>query len=241
MSFWTILNTLLLKPLQLVFEVIYMIAYRIIDNPGLAIIVLSLVMNFLVLPLYKRADAMQEEERDMEIKLRRGVSHIKKTFSGDERMMMLQTYYRQNNYKPTYVLRGAVSLFLEIPFFIAAYRFLSGLELLGGVSFGPISDLGKPDGMLIIAGTAFNILPVIMTAINLVSCVIFTKGSSLKQKIQLYAMAVFFLVFLYSSPSGLVYVRMREGSLSESASTTFQIFALNPSLPPWRELLPSFL
>lgn len=78
MSFWTILNTLLLKPLQLVFEVIYMIAYRIIDNPGLAIIVLSLVMNFLVLPLYKRADAMQEEERDMEIKLRRGVSHIKR-------------------------------------------------------------------------------------------------------------------------------------------------------------------
>ncbi len=205
MSFWTIINTLLFKPLQLVFEVIYMIAYRVIDNPGLAIIVLSLVMNFLVLPLYKRADAMQEEERDMEIKLRRGVSHIKKTFSGDERMMMLQTYYRQNNYKPTYVLRGAVSLFLEIPFFIAAYRFLSGLELLGGVSFGPIADLGKPDGMLVIAGRAFNILPVIMTAINLISCMIFTKGSSLKQKIQLYAMAVFFLVFLYSSPSGLVF------------------------------------
>lgn len=154
MSFWAILNTLLFKPLQLVFEVIYMIAYRVIDNPGLAIIVLSLVMNFLVLPLYKRADAMQEEERDMEIKLRKGVSHIKKTFSGDERMMMLQTYYRQNNYKPTYVLRGAVSLFLEIPFFIAAYRFLSGLELLRGVSFGPISDLGKSDGMLVIAGIA---------------------------------------------------------------------------------------
>lgn len=30
--------------------------------------------------------------------------------------MILQTYYRQNHYKPTYVLRSAVSLFLEIPF-----------------------------------------------------------------------------------------------------------------------------
>ena len=39
--------------------------------------------------------------------------------------MILQTYYRQNHYKPTYVLRSAVSLFLEIPFFIAAYAFLS--------------------------------------------------------------------------------------------------------------------
>ncbi len=205
MSFGAILDTLLFKPLQLLFEVIYMIADRMIDNPGLSIIVLSLVMNFLVLPLYKRADAMQEEERDIEMKLRDGVAHIKKTFSGDEKMMILQTYYRQNNYKPTYVLRGAVSLFLQIPFFIAAYRFLSGLSLLNGVSFGPIADLGKPDGMLVIAGLTINILPVIMTAVNLVSCVIFTKGGTLKSKIQLYAMALFFLVFLYTSPAGLVF------------------------------------
>lgn len=205
MSIGEILDTLLFKPLQLVFEMIYMIANRVIENPGLSIIVLSLVMNFLVLPLYKRADAMQEEERDMEIRLRDGVAHIKKTFKGDERMMMLQTYYRQNDYKPTYVLKGAVSLFLEIPFFIAAYRFLSELQLLEGVSFGPISDLASPDGLLAIGGVTINILPIIMTAVNMVSCVIFTKGSSMKQKIQLYGMAVFFLVFLYTSPSGLVF------------------------------------
>lgn len=205
MSFAGILNTLLLQPLKLLFEIIYMMANSIIDNPGLSIVVLSLVMNFLVLPLYKRADAMQEEEREMEMRLRKGVSHIKKTFRGEERMMMLQTYYRQNGYKPTYVLRGAISLFLEIPFFIAAYQFLSHLQLLNGVSFGPISDLGRPDAMLTVAGISVNILPVIMTSINLVSCVIFTKGSSLKSKIQLYAMALFFLVFLYASPSGLVF------------------------------------
>lgn len=205
MSIGAILDTLLFKPLQLVFEMIYMIANRVIENPGLSIIVLSLVMNFLVLPLYKRADAMQEEERDMEMRLRDGVAHIKKTFKGDERMMMLQTYYRQNDYKPTYVLKGAVSLFLEIPFFIAAYRFLSGLQLLEGVSFGAISDLASPDGLLVIGGVTINILPIIMTAVNMVSCVIFTKGSSMKQKIQLYGMAVFFLVFLYTSPSGLVF------------------------------------
>ena len=205
MSFGAILDALLFKPLQLLFEVIYMVADRMIDNPGLSIVVLSLVMNLLVLPLYKRADAMQEEERDMEMRLRDGVAHIKKTFSGDEKMMILQTYYRQNNYKPTYVLRGAISLFLEIPFFIAAYRFLSGLNLLNGVSFGPIADLGSPDGMLVIAGFTVNILPIIMTAVNLVSCVIFTKGGTLKSKIQLYAMALFFLVFLYTSPAGLVF------------------------------------
>lgn len=205
MSFLSILNSLLLKPLELAFEVIYMMANRIVGNPGLSIIVLSLAMNFLVLPLYKRADAMQEEERQMELKLHKGVTHIKKTFSGDEKMMILQTYYRQNNYKPTYMLRGAVSLLLEIPFFIAAYQFLSHLELLNGVSLGPIADLSRPDGLITIGGFTINVLPVIMTLINLISCIIFTKGSLLKTKIQLYGMAVFFLFFLYTSPSGLVF------------------------------------
>ncbi len=90
MSFLTIIDTILFRPLQLLFEIIYMVANRVIDNPGLSIVVLSLIMNFLVLPLYKRADAMQEEEREMEKRLHKGVSHIKKTFHGDERMMMLQ-------------------------------------------------------------------------------------------------------------------------------------------------------
>ena len=205
MTFFQILDSLLLQPLQLLFEVVYVNANRVIGNPGLSIIVLSLVMNFLVLPLYMRADALQEEERDMEARLHRGVTHIKKTFRGDEKMMILQTYYRQNHYKPTYVLRSAVSLFLEIPFFIAAYRFLSGLELIKGVSFGPIADLGAADGLIAIAGVHINLLPIIMTAVNLVSCIIFTKGATPKTKIQLYVMAVFFLFFLYESPAGLVF------------------------------------
>lgn len=205
MTFFEIIDSLLFKPLQLLFEVIYVFANKFIANPGLSIIVLSLVMNFLVLPLYKRADAMQEEERDTEARLHKGVSHIKKTFRGDEKMMILQTYYRQNNYKPTYVLRGAISLFLEIPFFISAYRFLSGLELIRGVSFGPIADLGAPDRLIAIGAFHINLLPIIMTAVNLVSCVIFTKGAAPKTKIQLYSMAVFFLFFLYTSPSGLVF------------------------------------
>ena len=205
MSFFSIIDTILFKPLQLLFEVIYTLANRVITNPGAAIIVLSLLMNLLVLPLYKRADALQEEEKNTEQRLRRGVQHIKKVFKGDEKMMILQTYYRQNHYKPTYVLRGAISLLLEIPFFIAAYRFLSNLQLLQGASFGPIHDLGAPDGLLHIFGLTVNLLPIIMTCVNLVSCVIFTKGSPLKTKLQLYAMALFFLVFLYDSPSGLVF------------------------------------
>ena len=205
MSFLSILEAIFIGPLKLIFEIIFEFANRFVNHPGVSIIFLSLVMNILVLPLYKRADAMQEAARDTEAKLSRGVQHIKKTFSGDERMMIMQTYYRQNNYKPTNALGGSVSLLLEVPFFMAAYQFLSHLEILNGVSLGPISDLSKPDNLIVIGSIAINLLPFLMTLVNVISSAIYLRGFPLKTKIQLYAMALFFLVFLYTSPSGLVF------------------------------------
>ena len=205
MTFLMILETIFIGPLKLIFEVIFDVAYRFIGHPGLAIIMLSLIMNILILPLYRRADAMQEEARDTEAKLHKGVQHIRKTFSGDERMMILQTYYRQNHYKPTSSLNGSVSLLLEIPFFIAAYQFLSHLEILQGTSLGPIADMGAPDGLLVLGGITINLLPILMTLINFISSALYLKGFPLKTKIQLYAMALFFLVFLYKSPACLVF------------------------------------
>jgi len=205
MNFGAILYTILISPPRLFFEFIFSVAIRFTNDEGLSIIVLSLVMNFLVLPLYKRADAMQAEERDTEAKLHDGVAHIKKVFSGDERMMILQEYYRQNHYKTMDAFKGSISLFLEIPFFIGAYQFLSQLRALQGVAFGPLANLGAQDGLLVIGGVTINLLPILMTAVNMVSCVIYTKGFPKKTKIQLYVMAIFFLFFLYSSPSGLVF------------------------------------
>ena len=199
------LYTIFIYPLELLFEVVFTIANRIIGHPGWSIIVLSLAVNFLVLPLYNRADAVQKEERELEDSLQAGIARIKKAFKGDERMMMLQAYYRENNYSPLYVLKGSVSLLLQIPFFMAAYNFLSHLPTLRGASFGIIDDLGSPDHMLVLAGISINVLPIIMTAVNFISGYIYTKGMPLKSKIQLYGMALIFLVLLYNSPSGLAF------------------------------------
>ena len=205
MSLGAILYRILIGPLELFFEIVFVIADRHVDNPAYAIIFLSLAMNFLVLPLYRRADAVQAEERDRENALAPWIKHIKKTFKGDERFMMLQAYYRENNYKPTDSLKGSISLLLEIPFFIAAYHFLSNLETLRGVGFGPIRDLGAPDALLTIGGVTLNLLPILMTLINVISAAIYMKGFPLKSKIQMYGIAAIFLVFLYNSPAGLVF------------------------------------
>ena len=199
------LYKLLIGPLELFFEVLFTLAYKLVADAGLSIIFLSLAMNFLVLPLYRRADALQMEERDRSAAMKHWVTHIKKTFKGDERFMMLQTYYRQVGYKQTDALKGSISLLLEIPFFIAAFHFLSNLELLRGVSFGPITDLGSPDALLVIGGVTLNALPILMTLINVISAAIYMKGFPISSKIQMYGIAAIFLVLLYNSPAGLVF------------------------------------
>ncbi len=204
MPFAKMLHTLLLGPLEMLFEVIYVEAFKIQDNAGLAIVVLSLVMNVLLLPLYRRTDAIQEEAIATEKKMRPYVDHIKKTFGGNERFMLLQTCYRQHHYKPTDAIKGLTPLLLEIPFFMAAYNFLSGLDSLNHAVFGPIGNLGAPDGLIVIGGIAINLLPILMTAINLISSAIYTKDAPMKTKVQLFGMAALFLILLYDSPAGLV-------------------------------------
>ena len=235
MSFLSFLYHLLITPLMLLFEVIYTIAYKLIGNAGFSIIVLSIAVNFLVLPLYRRADELQAEERDIQAKMAYRVKRIKQTFKGNEQFLMLQEYYRINNYKPIYALKSSASLLLQIPFFIAAYRLLSGMQGLQGMSFGFIKDLGKEDATFMIGSFAVNILPILMTLINVISGILYTKGHPVKEKIQVYGLALVFLVLLYHSPAGLVFYWLLNNvfsliknifyKLKEPKKILFRIFA----------------
>ena len=196
----------LFGPLELFFEVVYGVAFHIVDgNAGAAVIPLSLCLNFLLLPLYNRADAIQKAEREREQLMSPGVDHINRVFKGDERYMMLQAYYRVHSYKPVYALRSSLPLLLEIPFFVAAFHFLSNLADFHSTPFGPLANLAEPDGLLKLGGLSINLLPILMTAVNIVSSRIYAKDLSRKDKLQLYGMALIFLVLLYNSPSGLVF------------------------------------
>jgi YidC/Oxa1 family membrane protein insertase len=200
----TILYNILFKPIELLVMFTYMVMNKLFDNKGIAIIAVSLVIQTLVLPIYKRADAIQDEERARQKDMEHWVNHIKKTFKGDERYMMLSTYYREKGYKSWYALKSSASILLQIPFFTAAYHYLSNLPELSGVSFLFIKDLGAPDRTFTIGSFGINILPILMTAINIVSGIIYTRNLKLREKVQVYGLATVFLILLYNSPAGLV-------------------------------------
>ena len=204
MAFGMLLFDLMLEPIMLLFEAIYHSAVWITGDRVSALILVSIALNIMLLPLYHRADAVREENLIREKEMKPGLDHIRKVFRGDERFMMIQAYYRLCHYKPINSMRNTIPLLLQVPFFIAAYRVLSGISVYNGMSFGPIKDLGAPDGLLVIGGITINVLPIIMTAINLISGFIYNRRGSISDYIQISGLAIVFLILLYESPSCLV-------------------------------------
>jgi YidC/Oxa1 family membrane protein insertase len=205
MTLFDYLFIVLIEPLKLLFEVVFYYSYKFSGNVALSIVVISLVINLLVLPLYKYAEKLEKEQRKKKQSIKPWADRIKASFKGDERVMMLQAYYRENDYKVTSVFKESVSLFLQIPFFMAAYSFLSELKILQGVSLGPIADLASPDSLISIGAFSINALPILMTLINIVSSFIYSEKGNIRDKIKLVLIALIFLVLLYNSPAGLVF------------------------------------
>ena len=199
----SVLFTIIIFPLVQIIELAFLFAYRIFDNIGIAILGISVFISLCTLPLYFIAERYQRIEREKQNALAPKTKKIKAVFKGDERHMILAAYYRQNQYHPVYAMRSTFGLFVQIPFFIAAYSFLSHHPILQDETFLRIGDLSKPDGIIPFLG-GINLLPLLMTAVNCIAGSIYTKSLRLVDKIQVYGMSLLFLLLLYNSPAGLV-------------------------------------
>ncbi|MDR1222264.1 MAG: membrane protein insertase YidC [Tannerella sp.] len=196
--------TIIISPILQIIEFVFVFAERLFDNYGYSIFAVSLAISLLCLPIYAVAEKWQQVERDIQKKLKPKAAKIKAAFSGDERYMLMSAYYRQHHYHPVYALRGSFGLLFQIPFFIAAYTFLSHQDVLKGLPFLFIADLGSPDGLFALSPALhINILPVLMTLVNIISATVYTKDAPLRDNIQLYGMAALFLVLLYNAPAAL--------------------------------------
>ena len=187
-------------------EFVFFVANIIVDgNISMSIVLLSIGINMICLPMYNVAEQWQEKERAIQKKMKTKIVDIKAVFKGDERYLILSTYYRQNKYHPLYALRSMFALFIQIPFFIAAYKLLSDSPIMDKTSFLFFTDLGAPDKLLSLGNISINILPIIMTFVNIAASAVYTRGLMLKDKLMLYITALIFLLLLYNSPSGLVF------------------------------------
>lgn len=231
-------------PIQSLLSLAFGLYVSLTGNYGTSLILLSLTVTGLTAPLYYLAERWKLAEDEAKARMDRDVSSIKKNYTGQKRFYLIRNARRIHGYRTSMAIKASFGLFVQIPFFLAAYEFLSSFSGYRGVPFLLIPDLGKPDGIL----GGLNVLPLAMTTINLVSAAVYNRSRPLRESVPLVAMAAAFLALLYGKPAALLVYWTSNNVLSllknlffpakrldGSASATFVlndvINAIKPAIP----------
>ncbi|MDD4202066.1 MAG: membrane protein insertase YidC [Candidatus Omnitrophica bacterium] len=186
--------------------------FKIVHNWGVAIIVVTIIINAALLPLTKKSMSsmykMQELQPHME-RLRQ--LHKDNPQKLNKEMMEL---YKEYNVNP---FGGCLPMLLQFPIFIAFYQALMRSTELKNASFLWIKDLSGPDALFTfsqkipILGQSFNLLPIITLILMIVQQKVTTAGQknispemAQQQKMMALIFPLFFGVILYNFSSGLV-------------------------------------
>jgi YidC/Oxa1 family membrane protein insertase len=178
--------------------------YDLTTSYGWSIILLSLTVTIIMLPLFWIAEKLQNKERARKAKMQCALDEIKNVKNKQEKHYYTREIYRKNKYSSLYSLTGLLGLVIQIPFFLAAYWLLLEYTPLDGVSFGPIKDLFQPDGLISFEGFSINVLPFLMTIVNLYAGYLYTKNMNKSEQVQLILIAFVFLILLYNLSAALV-------------------------------------
>ena len=206
MILFDILYNITIYPIEFIIEIVFYLFNNVFKSGyATSLFFLSLIINFISLPLYNIAESWQAKERAIQEKMKPMIDNIKAVYKGDQRYLLIRTCQRINGYKTIYAFRGTLGLLIQIPFFLAAYNFIHNLSGLQLGSFLFIKDFSKPDGILNIGNISVNILPFIMTLFSLLAGLVYSKKLRFKESLPLYIVSLIFLVLLYNSPSGLVF------------------------------------
>ena len=190
----------ILSPFIYFIEQVFLLGYTISGNYGLSIVFLSLIVSLLLLPVFILIERAKKRDDIVKAKMKPLLDEIKRCYKGQERYYYIKTINRQHNYSSFRSLIPILSLLLQIPFFIAAYQFLESFEPMAGVSFLFIKNLSEPDALLGI----INILPIIMTVVNLLTAYYYTRNGNVAERKQMIVVAAIFLILLFNLPAGLV-------------------------------------
>jgi len=172
--------------------------YELTSSYGISLILLSLAVSACLAPFYYLTGILENKERAIKQRLEPFIQKINTIRDSKIRHSQLRELYKSFSYYPFYALRSLASLFIQIPMLFAAYGVLTK-NPLNGEQFLFISDLGKPDFLLF----GINLLPIIMTAINIASVLLSAKADTPERKQGIFIAMLFFFM-LYDQNSALL-------------------------------------
>jgi len=185
--------------------------HKWVRNWGLAIIMLTMLINMLTFPLTRKSFTSMHQMK----KVQPHMAKLKEIHKDNPQRLNkeMMELYKKYNVNP---FGGCLPMLLQIPIFIALYQGLIRSVELKGASFLWIKDLARPDAAklpftLPFIGNHINILPLLMVVMMIVQQKIsqgaagaMTDEQAQQQKMMMLMMPLVFGFLFYNMPSGLV-------------------------------------
>jgi YidC/Oxa1 family membrane protein insertase len=158
----------------------------------------------------------QQKVSQVQAKLAPQLVDIKAKYDGEEAHNRIMEAHKKLGVSPFYTLKPMLSIFIQVPIWIAVFNALGEMPQLIGQSFLWIKDLAYPDTIgylpasIPMFGDTISLLPFVMTAVTLLSTFIFqnrhaSESEIKRQKRNLYLMAGAFLVLFYPFTAAMVF------------------------------------
>ncbi|MCP4481218.1 MAG: membrane protein insertase YidC [bacterium] len=175
--------------------------YEMTGNYGIAIILLTTIMQLILLPLNKKSFESMHKLKKVQPKLEK----LKKKYKDNPQNlnMEMMALYKREKVNP---FGGCLPILLQLPIFWALFTVLrNATELRYAPFLLWINDLSKPDTVAVLFGVPINILPILMGGMMFVSQKLNTgQTSDPMQAKMLTFMPIMFLFMFWNFPSGLV-------------------------------------
>ena len=190
--------------------------YSVVNNYGLSIIILTLLIRLCLLPLYAKQIKSSAKMAELQPKMK----EIQDKYKNNPQKLNaeLAALYKREGVSP---LSRCFPILLQMPIFFALYGLLNSFFELRGAGFLEpwITDLSQPDSIwnfaptsILFIGSDIRLLPILMAVSQIISSKLMqpagsSGGSSQQQsqmKMMTYAMPVIFLFVLYDVSSGLL-------------------------------------
>lgn len=199
--------------LETILKFLLNMAYKIIPNYGVAIILVTILIKALFYPLTKKSSVSTARMQELQPK----IQELQTKYKTNQQKLNeeLAALYKQENYNP---MSGCLPMLIQFPLFIAMYNLFNNHFDLRGASFIPgwIGDLSLPEtiwnfGAFRIPLLGWNDLRG-LPIIYLLSQLFYGKFTQAPQsgqnagqmKLMMYGMPIMFFFVLYDVPSGLL-------------------------------------
>lgn len=196
----------ILSPIIGLMEFLLGFFYSIFASYGLAIIALSLVVRFVMIPVARLGQRYEQKETAIQLKMAPAIKEIRSKYSGQQRFEQIELIYGDNKYHPIHSMISVLPLFIQIPFLLSALILIVNHPALVDQGFLILPDLSNPDRLLrldlVFPGLTLNLLPLLLTGIAIIDSLI-KKDATPQSRTRFLIVALVLLVLIYPLPASV--------------------------------------